>query len=112
MGRWPLPGDAFRTYLDSWDDEFTAPGASGVMYEITATYLHTPGAACRVRALLPDARFVVVLRDPVTRALSHWNMQMDLYRWGWGALGGLVEQYSGMSENAMRYDAMRHTYHT
>ena len=51
-----------------------------MLFEFTATYLHTPGAACRAKALLPDAKFVVVVRDPVARALSHWNMNMDMYK--------------------------------
>lgn len=87
MGRWPIPGDAFREYLDSWADEDTAQDGPGILYEMTATYLHTPGAACRVRALMPDVKFVVLLRDPVTRALSHWNMQMDRYKYD-GMQGG------------------------
>ena len=49
------------------------------MYEVTASYLHIPGAACRIKQVLPDARFVVVLRDPVMRALSHYNMEWDLH---------------------------------
>ena len=49
------------------------------MYEVTASYLHIPGAACRIKKLMPHAKFVVVLRDPVARALSHYNMEVQLY---------------------------------
>ena len=51
-----------------------------MLYEVTASYLQIPGAACRTKELLPDAKFVVVLRDPVTRALSHYNMEKDQER--------------------------------
>jgi hypothetical protein len=37
--------------------------------------LFHPHAAERVRALLPDARFIVLLRDPVERAHSDWAMR-------------------------------------
>ncbi|GAX77033.1 hypothetical protein CEUSTIGMA_g4480.t1 [Chlamydomonas eustigma] len=40
----------------------------------TPDYLHIPSAACRIKATFPNARFIVLLRDPVSRAFSHWNM--------------------------------------
>ena len=51
-----------------------------VRYEMSSTYLHVPGAACRVRTLLPDIKLVVVLRDPVERALAHYDMALKLSR--------------------------------
>ncbi|GAX77034.1 hypothetical protein CEUSTIGMA_g4481.t1 [Chlamydomonas eustigma] len=45
----------------------------------TPSYLMIPSAACRIKAVFPDARFIVLLRDPVSRALSQWNMG---YLWG------------------------------
>lgn len=53
--------------------ENTPDNEDKVLYEVTATYLAVPGAACRIRNLLPDAKFVVVLRDPLQRAESHYN---------------------------------------
>ncbi|HSM50246.1 MAG TPA: sulfotransferase [Thermoanaerobaculia bacterium] len=40
-------------------------------FEATPYYLCHPHAPRRARALLPEARFLVILRDPVARALSH-----------------------------------------
>jgi hypothetical protein len=40
----------------------------------TPDYLHIPSAACRIKAAFPNARLIVLLREPVARALSHWNM--------------------------------------
>ncbi len=36
--------------------------------------MHIPSAACRIRSTFPDAKIIVLLRDPVARALSQWNM--------------------------------------
>ncbi len=40
--------------------------------EATPDYLLDPRAAARAVAILPEARIVVLLRDPVDRAWSHW----------------------------------------
>jgi hypothetical protein len=40
----------------------------------TPDYIHIPSAACRIAATFSSAKLIVVLRDPVMRALSHWNM--------------------------------------
>jgi hypothetical protein len=41
--------------------------------EVTANYLFCPGSAARAAAAAPDARIVVLLRDPVERAWSHYR---------------------------------------
>lgn len=49
-------------------------------FEATPDYLLDPRAAERCAALLPDARIVVLLREPGERALSHYhhNVRLDL----------------------------------
>lgn len=42
-------------------------------FEATPDYLFDPRTPSRVAATLPHARFVVLLRDPVARAYSHWR---------------------------------------
>jgi hypothetical protein len=44
-------------------------------FEATPCYLFFPLVSERLYAALPDARLVVVLRDPVKRAYSAWNMR-------------------------------------
>ncbi len=44
-----------------------------VVGEASPNYLWDPRVPERVRALLPDVRIVVLLRDPVARAFSHWQ---------------------------------------
>jgi hypothetical protein len=47
-----------------------APTRLGI--EATPYYLYHPAVPARVKALLPDARFVALLRDPVERAWSDY----------------------------------------
>ena len=48
-------------------------GASFVTGEATPRYLFSPKVPARVAEILPHARFVALLRDPVTRAYSHFQ---------------------------------------
>ena len=41
--------------------------------EATPYYLYHPLAPARMAAVLPNARFIVLLRDPVARAISHFH---------------------------------------
>ncbi len=41
--------------------------------EASPYYLFHPDAARRAHALVPDARLIVLLRDPAQRAYSHWK---------------------------------------
>jgi hypothetical protein len=41
--------------------------------ESSPSYLADPHAPERLREALPDARLIVLLRDPTARAASHWN---------------------------------------
>lgn len=49
-----------------------------VHFEATPEYLYYPEAADRIHAHYPDVRIVIMLREPVARAYSAWNMY---YRW-------------------------------
>lgn len=48
-------------------------GAPAITGEASPYYLSHPHAAGRAAALLPDARIIVALRDPVDRAYSHFR---------------------------------------
>lgn len=47
--------------------------------EASAIYLGHPTAAWHLRAYLPDARFVAILRDPADRAYSHYIHGRRIY---------------------------------
>ena len=52
-------------------------GERWITGEATPAYLFHPKAPGRVAACLPDARFVVLLRNPVDRAYSHYQHERD-----------------------------------
>jgi hypothetical protein len=45
--------------------------------EASPYYLFDPAVPTRVRASLPEARFIVLLRDPVERAISHYRHAVE-----------------------------------
>jgi hypothetical protein len=72
------PGDA-RTYREhiwrraDYEALFDRAPARALRGESTPFYLHSHAAQERIAALIPDARFIVVLRDPIERAHSNWT---------------------------------------
>ena len=53
-------------------------GRRRLRFEATPDYLFHPLAADRAAALVPDAKLVVLLRDPVARAWSHYRHMVRL----------------------------------
>jgi hypothetical protein len=72
------PGDA-RTYLEHvWRREdyealFDPAPPGSLRGESTPFYLYRRSAQDRIRALVPEAKLIVILRDPVERAHSNWT---------------------------------------
>lgn len=71
------PGDAHSQREWIWrrheyEALFAAAPADAVRLESTPFYLYVPDARRRLAEDLPDARFLVVIRDPVDRAYSNW----------------------------------------
>jgi hypothetical protein len=86
------PGDALTYREHVWErDEYEAlfdgapPGA--VLGEATPFYLYDPGAMRRIHDLLPEAKLIVIIRDPVERAHSNWT---HLWSAGLEPVGDLV----------------------
>jgi hypothetical protein len=65
-----------RWYRSMFPLEAALQRRHAITGEATPDYVASPLAATRVRADLPDARLVVVLRDPLERALSHHAMNV------------------------------------
>jgi len=58
-----------------------APGPSHrLLGEVTPAYLYWPTAAERIARYNPEMKLIVVLRNPVTRAFSQWNMARQKQR--------------------------------
>lgn len=51
---------------------FGRTGETGLNLDASPYYLFHPAVPARLHALLPDAKLVVLLRDPVRRAYSHY----------------------------------------
>src|SRR6202046_5973301 len=72
------PGDV-QTYREHvWQrDDYEAlfdPAPAGTLRgESTPFYLYDRDAQRRIQALIPDAKLIAILRDPVERAHSHWT---------------------------------------
>jgi len=81
----------------SWDDNFRkgplvyqqrfdasgdrlgeCKGESKVRGEVSATYLDYPKAAERAAQLLPSAKIIILLREPVSRLVSSFNMKWQV----------------------------------
>jgi Sulfotransferase family len=87
------PGDV-QTYREHvWQrDDYEAlfgPAPAGTLRgESTPFYLYRQDAQRRIRALIPDARLIVILRDPVERAHSNWT---HLWSAGLDPVGDFVQ---------------------
>lgn len=46
-----------------------------VLGEVTPAYIWWENALERIRHYRPDIKLIVIFRDPVSRAFSHWNME-------------------------------------
>jgi hypothetical protein len=55
-------------------------GVAAAVGEASPSYLFHPLAAERVAALVPQARLIAILRNPVERAFSHYNHEVALGR--------------------------------
>jgi len=54
---------------------FPGRTAHGVSFEASPSYLAHPSASTRAHDLVPDARIIAILRDPVDRAWSHYRFR-------------------------------------
>ena len=65
---WPRPD--YDAYHARFDDPVGRPCG-----EATPIYSYWPGAMERIAAYNPAMKLILVLRDPVARAWSHWRME-------------------------------------
>lgn len=62
----------FEEYLDWYRSVFSGALPGQLIGEDSTTYLCAPDAARRIASLLPDAKLIALLRDPVDRAYSQY----------------------------------------
>lgn len=64
------------TSLAAYEALFAPAGNAAAVGEVSPIYLECPEAAGRIRALLPGAKLICCLRDPVDRAYSDYLMYL------------------------------------
>ena len=68
----------FDRGLSWYEDQFKIPkDFTGLVGEKTPRYCVCPGVFDRIKKTFPDVKFVMFLRDPVTRMYSQWNHHRD-----------------------------------
>lgn len=67
-----FPLSVYRTYMKQ------VHGRPTLTFEATPNYLFHPHAAARAAEVVPSAKVIVLLRDPVTRAFSHYQHMVRL----------------------------------
>lgn len=72
--------DVFHDRGPAWYRAFFPIGPRAVAIEASPSYLNHEQAAARAADLLPDARILVVLRDPVERAWSNYRFRRGYER--------------------------------
>jgi hypothetical protein len=68
--------DAMSGYAD-YHRQFSPTSSTTLFGEITPAYMYWNDAPRRIWQYNPAMKLVVVLRNPITRAFSHWNMERD-----------------------------------
>ena len=67
------PGDPIHKAITNFDDyqaQFDGVTDEKAIGEASTSYLYRPEAPGRIHAMLPDAKLIVILRNPVDRAFS------------------------------------------
>lgn len=62
----------FHRGIDWYRDQFKGAAGERAVGEATQTYLYDERAMLRMAEVLPDARLVAILRNPIDRAYSHY----------------------------------------
>jgi hypothetical protein len=73
FSRWHKKGENWYRAHFPLMYEMTSPQGKCITGEASPDYLLHPHAASLAHALLPDAKIFILLRNPITRAFSHYN---------------------------------------
>jgi hypothetical protein len=66
-------GRSIRWYRSHFPLRRSVAAARGLSLDASPSYLPTPAALVKMQEVLPEARIIVILRDPVARAFSHYQ---------------------------------------
>ena len=59
---------------------FPKPGGARLLFESDPVFMVAPGCMRRIREMVPEARIIVMLRNPVDRAFSHYTYRLTYGR--------------------------------
>jgi len=66
-----------KPYLNYFPKKY---GTHKISFEATPRYLYYPGTAKKIYDFNPTMKFIILLRDPVKRAFSAWNMYKQMQK--------------------------------
>lgn len=72
-----LDDDLYPLGLPYYESQFFSEAGTRVRGEKSTSYIESEIAAQRIKALLPEATVLVVLRDPVRRAISNYRFSVQ-----------------------------------
>jgi len=64
---------------DAYHDQFPPPQQDLRRGEVTPIYMYWEPAIRRIKAYNPSIRLIAILRNPIERAFSAWNMERNRY---------------------------------
>ncbi len=73
----------FNKSLQSYEEHFRGWNQKNKYFESTPAYFYIPGTCEAMHHAYPDLKVIVVLRDPLKRAYSAWNMYKDYFEKNW-----------------------------
>lgn len=81
----PAPEYVLQKLLYNWSELeedayyglFQGAQPAQVAGEASVRYLYFPGAPAKIHAANPEARIIAILREPVSRMFSHYNMNVQ-----------------------------------
>jgi hypothetical protein len=66
----------YRTFFPL-SNNFSKTAKNSIVGEATPRYLDHPHAPYRIKKYIPNCKFIILLRNPIDRAYSHWNMMVN-----------------------------------
>jgi hypothetical protein len=100
----------FELGADWYANQFAAAGDLQLRGEVTPSYLHQEVVPPRMAAMLPDARLIVILRDPAKRAWSHYWFRVRQGREPLPFMQALERERNGISAPGDRWPLWRFAY--
>lgn len=98
-------GGSYRTYHAN----FSPSSGNQRLAEATPIYMYWHAAPARIHAYNPAMKFILLLRNPIDRAYSHWNMERMR---GWEPLSFLeaIDQETERCREALPYQHRIYSY--